>query len=576
MDKAPQVKLNSTAHYFLEGLNDIGIEYVFANFGTDHAPLIEEMARWKKAGRKYPKVVNCPHENTAMHMAAGFAMATGRGQAVMVHVDAGTANSAMAMHNTRRGRLPLLLLAGKAPYTVRGELPGSRDNYVHFIQEPFDQAGIVRPYAKWEWTLPSGVMTKETLRRAHTVAHSDPMGPVYLMLPRETLAQTWEEAAMRPFPEERYGAVRSGTADASAVAQIADKLLAAKHPVMVSSYAGRNTQAPALIEEIARLAGIRVYEASPLTLNISRESPCFAGMLPNIAEADVGLLVDVDVPWIPKHTKEDPNTWWAHIDVDVVKECFPIWGFASNSRLQGDSVLILRQLLEALKAKARPEFREQAAKRMEAMKRESEERRAHLRKQAADKGKKGAISPHYLCAEISKAIGEDAIVVNEGIRNGPVVNAQILRTRPGSAIGFAGGGLGSSSGTALGIKLARPDATVVQMVGDGGFYFGNPSSVYAVSKQYKLPIFTVLFDNSGWSAVKEATLRVYPEGEAKATNEFNALLAPDVEFAKICEAAGGYGERVDDPDAVPAAIQRCLAEVRGGRSAVLHARIPVL
>src|SRR6267154_1671011 len=70
MDKAPQVKLHSTAHYFLEGLNDIGVEYLFSNFGTDHAPLIEEMARWKKDGRRYPKVLNCPHENTAMHMAA--------------------------------------------------------------------------------------------------------------------------------------------------------------------------------------------------------------------------------------------------------------------------------------------------------------------------------------------------------------------------------------------------------------------------------------------------------------------------------------------------------------------------
>jgi acetolactate synthase-1/2/3 large subunit len=287
-------------------------------------------------------------------------------------------------------------------------------------------------------------------------------------------------------------------------------------------------------------------------------------------------LVDVDVPWIPKHTKENPNTWWAHIDVDVVKECFPIWGFASNARLQGDSALVLRQLLEALKAKATPGFREAAAKRVEAMKRESGERLANIAKQASDKGKPGAINPHYLCAEISKAIGEDAIVVNEGIRNGPVINAQVMRTKPGSSIGFAGGGLGSSSGTALGIKLARPDATVVQMVGDGGFYFGNPSSVYAVSKQYRLPILTVLFDNSGWSAVKEATLRVYPEGEAKATNEFNALLAPEVEFTKICEAAGGYGEKVTEPDAVPAAIQRCLKEVRGGRSALMHVRIPVL
>src|SRR3989449_11563813 len=126
MDKAPQVKLHSTAHYFLEGLNDIGVEYLFSNFGTDHAPLIEEMARWKKEGRKYPKVLNCPHENTAMHMAAGFAMATGRGQAVLVHVDAGTANSAMGMHNAPRGRLPPVPMAGGSAATGRGGMAATR------------------------------------------------------------------------------------------------------------------------------------------------------------------------------------------------------------------------------------------------------------------------------------------------------------------------------------------------------------------------------------------------------------------------------------------------------------------
>src|SRR5258708_11500567 len=131
MDKAPQVKLHSTAHYFLEGLNDIGVEYLFSNFGTDHAPLIEEMARWKKDGRRYPKVLNCPHENTAMHMAAGFAMATGRGQAVMVPGGAGTAKSAIAMHKPRRRRPPLVLMAGRkdsCPHggsaPVRGQAQG--------------------------------------------------------------------------------------------------------------------------------------------------------------------------------------------------------------------------------------------------------------------------------------------------------------------------------------------------------------------------------------------------------------------------------------------------------------------
>src|SRR5258708_18348288 len=114
---------------------------------------------------------------------------TGRGQGVVVHVDAGTANAAMGMHNLFRNRIPVLLLAGTAPFTSFGELTGSRDTYVHFIQQPMDQGSIVRPYSKWEYTLPSGVTVKETLRRAATIMHSEPKGPVYLMLPRETLTQ---------------------------------------------------------------------------------------------------------------------------------------------------------------------------------------------------------------------------------------------------------------------------------------------------------------------------------------------------------------------------------------------------
>jgi acetolactate synthase-1/2/3 large subunit len=214
--------------------------------------------------------------------------------------------------------------------------------------------------------------------------------------------------------------------------------------------------------------------------------------------------------------------------------------------------------------------------RLEAMTRETAERRANFAKLAENRGTKNAVNQHYLCAELGRALGENDILVNESIRNAGVVYNQVLRSRPGTSLGSAGGGLGFSAGTALGARLARPDAIVAQVVGDGSFYFGNPSSTYAVAHQYQLPIFTVVLDNAGWSAVKESTLRMYPEGEAKAIGEFHARLAPGIDFARVCEAAGGYGEMLTDPDAVPDAIQRCLAQVRSGRPAVLHARIPVL
>src|SRR5947207_14848882 len=105
---------HSAAHYFLEGLADLGIDYIFANLGTDHVSLIEEMARWDKEGRPRPQVVLCPHENVAVHMAGGYALATGRGQAVLVHVDAGTANATMAVQNLFRYRLPVMLFARRS------------------------------------------------------------------------------------------------------------------------------------------------------------------------------------------------------------------------------------------------------------------------------------------------------------------------------------------------------------------------------------------------------------------------------------------------------------------------------
>ena len=150
---------------------------------------------------------------------------------------------------------------------------------------------------------------------------------------------------------------------------------------------------------------------------------------------------------------------------------------------------------------------------------------------------------------------------------------QVDRPVPGTIMRVGGGGLGSSGGMALGAKLAAPDQLMVQVVGDGSFYFNSPCSVFAVAQQYKLPILCLVVDNTGWSAVKNSTLRVYPDGEAKAADEFEAELTPNADFGKIAEAFGAYGEKISDPDEVPAALARCVKEVRAGRAAILHARV---
>jgi acetolactate synthase-1/2/3 large subunit len=562
----------SAANFFLEALSEVGIDYLFSNFGTDHAPLIEAAAGRRQRGQALPKIILCPHESTAGHMAGGYALATGRGQGVLVHVDVGTANTAIAMHNLFRSRIPVFLMAGKAPFTTHGEIAGSRDNYVHFVQEPFDQGSLVRPYVKWEWTLPSGVVAKETVRRAHTIMQSEPKGPVYLMLPRETLSEMWDEQDIHAFPADRFGATTPSGADPALVDALVEKLLTARHPILITSFGGRTPGTSEAIEALAAFAGIRVFESNMVNA-IAHEGPCFSGFQPaaHMKQADLGLLVDSDVPWIPKDATANEQLFWAQIDLDVLKANSPMWSFPAHLRLNGNSARILAQVLEVLEARATPAFRKAAAERLQTIAQERAKRLDSVAKLADNKGRPGEINAHYLCREIGKRIGPEDFIMQEAARNGPAMAQQIPRPIAGSMVRVAGGGLGASGGMALGVKLARPEHLSVQILGDGGFYLNNPSSVYAVSKQYGLPIFTIVLDNSGWSAVKESTLRMYPDGDAKGLQSYGAELAPDVDFSKVIEGFGGYGEKLTDPEQVEAAIDRCLREVRGGRSALLHA-----
>jgi acetolactate synthase-1/2/3 large subunit len=573
-----QPYIRTASHDLLQGLVDLGIEYLFCNLGTDHAPLIEEMAHWREQGRAFPKLILCPHENTAVHMAGGYAVATGRGQAVLVHVDAGTANAAMGLHNLCRTRIPVLLIAGRAPMSTFDDATGGRDTYVHFIQEPFDQASVVRPYVKWEYNLAWPSMAHEVVSRAGAVMQSDPAGPVYLTLPREVLAAPVDAASLSAFGHQNHLPVKAQGADASAVRAIAEQLMRSDNPMLVTAYAGRNREAPALIEKLAILCGMRVCEFNTIYMNIRRDSPYFGGYNPAAftEQADFGLMVDVDVPWIPKTTRVNPQAYWAQLDVDAIKRDIPMWGFPLNARIEGDSVRLIAQLIEIIEASVTPEFKTKAAARALALQTAHAQNRHKTASLAQVPGAVNAINPHYLCAAIGRQINLQDMVLNEAIRNTMAVFEQIPREVPGSLMGLSGGGLGFSAGTALGIKLAQADNRVIHFVGDGSFYFSNPSSVYAVASQYGLPILTVLLDNGGWSAVKESTLRMYPQGQAKDTNQFASDLGYATDFAAIAEAAGAHGERLVDPAQVEAAIARCLAALDAGRSALLHVRITPL
>jgi len=131
----------TTSTAFLRALRDGGVTHVFANLGSDHPGFIEAYARARRDGvtERLPELIVCPHESVALSAAQGYAQVTGQAQAVIVHVECGTQNLGGMLHNVARGRVPVLIFAGASPYTQRGELPGSRNEFIQWIQDVPDQ-----------------------------------------------------------------------------------------------------------------------------------------------------------------------------------------------------------------------------------------------------------------------------------------------------------------------------------------------------------------------------------------------------------------------------------------------------
>jgi acetolactate synthase-1/2/3 large subunit len=388
---------------------------------------------------------------------------------------------------------------------------------------------------------------------------------------------------MPAYPPARYGSVRSGGIEPARADAIAQALMAAENPIALTAYLGRKPDAVAALDLIARTCGIRVAEFNSIDLNIPQDSPCFAGFdpLPLLEQADLGLLLDSDVPFVPRYAKRIGAIRWIQIDVDPLKADFPMWGFPTDMRIQGDCATVLRQVHEAVEARADDTYRRRVAERIAGWSGAREATAKRLLAASANKGISGALSPAFVFATLNTKLSQDDVVLNEAIRNGPILQEHLSRTKPGSYVGLAGGGLGFSGGMALGLKLAQPARRIVQVIGDGGFHFSSPDSVYAVAQQYQIPILTVVLDNGGWQAVKSAVQRVYPKGIAAATDQFQSRLRSGRQgerrdFSAVGSAFGAHGECVTEPDDLAAAIDRCLSAMNDGKAAVLHVHVTPL
>ena len=555
----------------LEALQEAGVAYIFANFGSDHPALIEAIAEARSLGRSIPTVVTCPHEMVAMTCAHGYAQLTGRAQAVVVHVDCGTQSLGGAVHNAAKARIPVFVFAGLSPATQEGEATGSRNEFIQWIQDVPDQRGIVRQYMKYDNELRNAGNVKQIVHRSLQLAHSDPKGPVYLVGAREVMeAETqsvaidvgeWPPIAPIPLAE-------------AAVASLVDAFQRAARPLIVTSYVGRN---PAAVAELVRFCGrlgVGVLESVPSYVNFPHNDPMYQGNHWNhpfqnraLAEADFILVVDSDVPWIPTVSKPSEGAAIAIIDVDPLKQSTPLWSIKARQGYRADAATAFAQLNARLD---RVEIGEEAAERRRRHYSERHrERKADLDRREAPSD--DVITPEYLTACVRRQVGLEAIALNEGITNYPAICDHMAREVPGTMFASGGGSLGWTGGAAIGMKLADPAKTFVALTGDGSYMFSAPSAVHWMARRYRTPFLQVIYNNRGWNAPRFSALAVHPDGFASRAKDLDLSFDPPPDYSGIAAAAGGaYARVVKHPQEVEAAVAEGLRVVlEESRCAVL-------
>jgi len=555
--------VESTAEAYLELLAARGVEYLFANAGTDFAPLIEAYAKRGAQGQAAPRPLTVPHEIPAVAMAHGYAMVTGRAQAVMVHVIVGAGNAVGGIINAARANVPMLFSAGRNPISEAGH-SGSRDRPIHWAQESFDQAAMVREFVKWDYELRSASHLETVVDRALTLAHAEPQGPVYLTLPREVLAERQEAIEYAdPARMVKPGPLVPAPESVNEAAQI---LTSARNPIIIVKAAGRDPGAVAALVSLAEALGAPVFEQFHTYLNFPQDHPLHGGFdaAPHLEAADAVLVVESDVPWFPGLKHPRPEARIVHMGVDPLFSRYPIRGFPTDLALAGTPRLALQTLAEAVARRADAGAVAERRSRWEAV---------HASTVAAAATRARTVQPESPMdmAWVSHCVGDlvddQTIVVNEYDLDA----TQACFKRPGSYFAApSSGGLGWGLGAALGAKLAAPDKTVICCVGDGAYIFGAPTAAHFVSRAYNLPALFVIFNNRTWNAVKRAVQTHARDGWAVKTDSMPlTALEPAPDYEMVCRASGGHGERVEDPAQLPEALARGLRIVKEEKRQVL-------
>jgi acetolactate synthase-1/2/3 large subunit len=568
-DNTHRQHASNGAEAILIGLKVCGVEYLFANAGTDFAPIIEAFCRLDS--ELVPRPVTVPHETAAIAMAHGYYLSSGRPQAAMVHVNVGLANAAMGIINAASDNIPMIVLSGRTPLT-EGERPGSRITPIQYGQEMYEQSALVAEATKFRYEMRYPEQGGPLAARAMALATSAPSAPVYIGLPREPLMQPIEDSG-ETFDMSCPAAARSEP-DAAAIALAARWLADAEAPLVLCQRGDPHGVLAEQLERFCERHAVAVAEPFVVRNVMASAHPMFLGhdVEAALEGADLVIVLDSQVPWIERLHRPSKQAKVVHIGPDPHFQRMPMRGHRVDLAIASDPAAAIAAL-DVVLDMTQGEPGEVVVKRTKALAKRSSQRRVAARAKA-EAGCTAPMSAEWLSLCLSQAMDDRAVVFSElGVVPGAMqlAGANQLFCNPHS------GGLGWAIPAALGAQLADRRRLTVACVGDGSYIFANPVACHQIAEALELPILTIIKNNGLWNAVRRSVVNAYPDGAAVRANQMPLTsLEPAPDYLMVAAASRAHTERVEHGRDLPAALERAIAVIRGERrQAVLDVQVAV-
>ena len=546
----------------LARLKTVGVDFIFANSGTDFPPIIEGLAEAAAKGIALPQALTIPHEHAAMGMAHGYYLATGRAQAVIAHTDVGLANCAIGALNAHVEHVPILLFSGRTPTVEKGRF-GARTVPIGWGQEMRDQSALVREASKWDYELRFPEQVAELVDRAHAIASSSPRGPVYVSLPREVLCEACPAEVLNSPPAMQAHGLFANPDDITA---LATRIARAQAPVIFAQHGAGNADGFAALARIAADWAIPVcqYWAGQLALATDHPMCTNRDPAPLLAEADLVICLDVLAPWMPEHHAPKPDAYVVQLGPNPLSIRTPIRNFRADLSIAADTGPVLLALEQAL-VRHRPDVSTRT--RFERIAARNRDAHAQALAAATPDAAPG-MTKAQIARCLSEALTEDhATVVSE--LGCPMLPMRLTHHQAWYQEPHAGG-LGWSFPAALGMQLADPDRLVVATMGDGSYMFSNPVVCHQIAEALALPVLILVLNNAEWGAVRQSVLGLYPDGHAARANQVPLTgLQPIPDFTLVARASRALACRAETHAEFVEMLDQALEHVRARKGAAL-------